>query len=179
MYDLSNLLIKHIVFNKITFFISWFLILQNQYYVHMAWNTVFIINIVHFQFCWFKQVKKCSVIVIWIFRGKFKLCIFTKHLLLIINLHELQAYKFVKFSDLAKNWYFCTPIIVIFSVAHPLIQKLLIYEQSSWNALNICSNKNLIGGSLWKLKISTQKSHFGDDTIYEVIMQELVWKWHH
>ena len=54
------------------------------------------------------------------------------YMLLIINLHELQAYKFVKFSDLAKNWYFCTPIIVIFSVApQPLIQKLLIYEQSS------------------------------------------------
>ena len=45
--------------------------------------------------------------------------VYTKHLLLIINLHELQAYKFVKFSDLAKNWYFCTPIIIIFSVAPP------------------------------------------------------------
>ena len=56
-----------------------------------------------------------------IFRGKFKMCIFNKNVLLIINLHDQQ------FSDLAKNWQFKTPIIVNISVPHRSILKQLIY----------------------------------------------------
>ena len=33
------------------------------------------------------------------------MCMDTKHSLLIINLHEQQAYAFVQFSDLAKKWH--------------------------------------------------------------------------
>ena len=77
---------------------------------------------------------------------KKKLCIHTKHSSLIINLHEQQAYTFVQFSDLAKNWHFCTSIIVNMSKPHPSIQKVLIYNESSENALNVCGYKNWIGG---------------------------------
>ena len=56
-------------------------------------------------------------------RGKSKICIYTKHLLLIINLHEQQAYTVVQLSDLAKNWHFCTPIIVNISIPQSLDPK--------------------------------------------------------
>ena len=47
-------------------------------------------------------------------------CLYTKHSLLITNLHEQWTYKFVQFSDFAKNWHLWTPIIVNISVAPPL-----------------------------------------------------------
>ena len=63
------------------------------------------------------------------YRGTSTQCIYTKHSLIIINLniHEQQAYKFVKFTDKDEKWHCCTPDI---SVPHPSIQKLLMYEQS-------------------------------------------------
>ena len=66
--------------------------------------------------------------------------------MLIINLHEQQAYTFVQFSDLAKNWQFCTPIIVNISIPPPLNLKIWIYKESSENALNVCGYKNWIRG---------------------------------
>ena len=48
------------------------------------------------------------------------MCIYPKHSSLIMNLHEQQAYAFAQFSDLAKNWHFCTPIIVNISI-HPFL----------------------------------------------------------
>ena len=47
----------------------------------------------------------------------------TKHSLLIIHLNEHHAYTFVQSSDLAKNWHFCTLIIVKIFVAPPLDPK--------------------------------------------------------
>ena len=77
----------------------------------------------------------------------------------------------------------------IFLMPHPSIQKLLIYKESSENALNACSSKNWIGGwgvgEIWEISMqillfSTQKSYFCDnDVIYDVIMQEPVRKWRH
>ena len=77
----------------------------------------------------------------------------------------------------------------IFLYPHPLIQKVLIYKESSGNALNIRGYKNWFEGwgicELWKnnvliLLILTQKLYFGDDdAIYDVIIQETVRKWRH
>ena len=47
-------------------------------------------------------------------------CLYTKHSLLTTNLHEQWAYRFVQFSDFAKNWHLWTPIIVNISVAPTL-----------------------------------------------------------
>ena len=78
-----------------------------------------------------------------IFRGMSKLCIYTKHSLLMINLKEQQAYEFVQFSDFAKNSHLCTPIIVNIFVALCSLQKLSKCEESSFkNSLNVCSKKN-------------------------------------
>ena len=59
-----------------------------------------------------------------------------------------------------------------------------MYKESSENALNICGYKNWIKGwgvcELWKnniLILLTSKNFGDDDTIYEVIIQEPVWKW--
>ena len=41
----------------------------------------------------------------------------------IINLHEQETYKFVQFSDIAKNWNVCTPIIVNISNPNPRSKK--------------------------------------------------------
>ena len=77
------------------------------------------------------EIWNCSIFVMWIFKGKSKLCIITKHSSLIINLHKQQAYKFVQFSDLiAKNWQICTPTNVNISVPTPQSEKLLIYKES-------------------------------------------------
>ena len=66
----------------------------------------------------------CTIFVIWIFRGKSKPCKHTKHLLLIIDLHEQQAYKFVQLNfRFSQNWQFCTPIIVNISIPPPLDPK--------------------------------------------------------
>ena len=62
--------------------------------------------------------------VIWIIRRKFKLCMYAKHSLITINLLETKAYTFVQFSDLAKIWHFCTPIIVNISIPSPLDPKI-------------------------------------------------------
>ena len=50
--------------------------------------------------------------------------IYTKHSLLTIDLLEQNAYGFVQFSDFAKNWRFCTPIIVNISIPPPLDPKI-------------------------------------------------------
>ena len=48
------------------------------------------------------EICNGTIFVIWIFRGKSKLCVCTKHLLLIINLfEEQQAYTVVQLSELA------------------------------------------------------------------------------
>ena len=59
-----------------------------------------------------------------------------------------------------------------------------MYKESSENALNICGYKNWIKGwgvcELWKnniLILLISKNFGNDDTIYEVIIQEPVWKW--
>ena len=88
------------------------------------------------------EIWSCTIFVIWVFRGKSKLSIYTKHSSLIINLYEQQALTFVPFSDSAKNWRFCTHIIVNISIPHPSIQKVLIYKESSENALNVCGYKD-------------------------------------
>ena len=69
--------------------------------------------------------------LIWIFRGMSKLCIYTKHLLLMINLDEQQAYTVVQLFVFAENWHFCTPIIVNIFIPQPLDPKLLLYKESS------------------------------------------------
>ena len=107
--------------------------------------------------------------------------------LLLIEWNEQQAYTFVKFSDIGKNCIldiyhrqnFCCPT--------PSILKLLIYEESYENTLNVCSNKNWIGSwgvcEIWEktmliLLISAQKSYFcHNDAIFDVIVQEPVRKW--
>ena len=52
-------------------------------------------------------------------------------------MHEQQAYTFVKFSDLAKNWLFCTPIYT-----PPLDLKSFDNKEFSENALNVYGYKN-------------------------------------
>ena len=69
----------------------------------------------------------------------------------------------------------------IFLYPHPSIQKLLLYKESSYNALNICGYKNWIGGlgickfcenNILIFLISKQKLFFGDDdAIYDVIIK--------
>ena len=66
-----------------------------------------------------------TIFVIWIIRGKSKLCIYTKHSLITIDLLEQLAGAFVQFSDLAKNWHFCTPINVNISKPPPLDPKIV------------------------------------------------------
>ena len=78
------------------------------------------------------EIWGCSVFDIWVFTGKSKLCIHIKHSLLIINLHEQQAYPFVQVSDLAKNWHFCTPIIVNMSMPPPLDPKSFDIQRIFW-----------------------------------------------
>ena len=63
-----------------------------------------------------------------------------QNLLLIINLHEQQAYTVVQLSDLAKNWHFCTPIIVNISIPQPLDPKTFGFFLSSMNIVIIVSN---------------------------------------
>lgn len=60
------------------------------------------------------------------FSGMSSQCIDIKDLLITINLHlhEQQAYKFVKFSDINEEWSYCPPDVVNFPVPHPSIQKL-------------------------------------------------------
>ena len=70
------------------------------------------------------EILNCMIFVILIIRVKSKLCIYTKHSLLTFNLLEQYADEFVQFSDLAKNWHFCTPIIVNISIPPPLDQKI-------------------------------------------------------
>ena len=49
---------------------------------------------------------------------------YAEHSLLTINLMEQYAHAFVQFSDLAKNWHLCTPIIVNISIPPPLDPKI-------------------------------------------------------
>ena len=76
------------------------------------------------------EIWNRTIFVIWIIRGKSKLFIYTKHSLLTINFPE-QAYAFVQFSDLAKNWHICTPIIVNIYIPTPLDNTILIYIEFS------------------------------------------------
>ena len=92
------------------------------------------------------EIWSRTILVIWVYREKSKLCIYTKHSSLVINLHEQQVHTFVQFSDLAKNWHFAHLLLSKFLYPHPSIQKLLIYKESSENALNICGYKNWISG---------------------------------
>ena len=71
----------------------------------------------------------------------------------------------------------------------PSIQKVLICKESSENAMKDCGHKNWIEGwgvfKIWKnniliLLILIQKLYFvDDDAMYDVIIQEPVWKWRH
>ena len=71
--------------------------------------------------CWLNLWSmELYIFFIWIFRGKSILCIHTKHSLLIINLHEQQAYTVVQRTDLAKSLHFCTPFNVNISIPRPL-----------------------------------------------------------
>ena len=58
-----------------------------------------------------------------------KLCIYTKHLLLMINLDEQQAYTVVQLFDFAENWHFCTPIIVNIFIPPPLDPKTFVIQR--------------------------------------------------
>ena len=50
---------------------------------------------------------------------------------MVYNLHEQQAFTYFQFSDLAKNWHLCTPVIVNILYPHPSIQKkVFIYKES-------------------------------------------------
>ena len=60
------------------------------------------------------------------FRGKSKLCIYTKHLLLMINLDEQQSCTVVQLPDFAENCHFCTPVIVNISILPPLDPKTFV-----------------------------------------------------
>ena len=59
-------------------------------------------------------------------------------------MNEQHAYTFVQSSDIAKNWHFAHLSSSIFLYPHPSIQKVLIYTESSENALNVCGYKNWI-----------------------------------
>ena len=75
------------------------------------------------------EIRNCTIFVICIFRGKPKLCIYNNHSLLIINLHEQQAYTFFfHFSYLNKNLHFWTSVIINISVPSPLEPKNPIYK---------------------------------------------------
>ena len=52
---------------------------------------------------------------------------------MIINLHEQYVYTVVQFSDLAKNWQFCTPIIVNIVIHPPLDPKTFDIQRIVWN----------------------------------------------
>ena len=56
-----------------------------------------------------------------------------KHSLLIINLHDQQADTFVKFSNLANNWHFCTPFIINISISPPLDPKSFYIQRIFFN----------------------------------------------
>ena len=62
------------------------------------------------------EIWNCPIFCYIIIGRKSKLRINTKHSLSKINLHEQQAYTFVKFSDIAKN----LPFVTLISVAPPL-----------------------------------------------------------
>ena len=63
-------------------------------------------------FCYINNKRKVQIV-------------YTKHSLLITNLHQQQAYTYFQFSDIAENWHFCTLIIVNISVALLLNPKTL------------------------------------------------------
>lgn len=89
------------------------------------------------QYC---EIRNYSYFFIWMFGGKSKLLIYTKYL--INNWSEKKLHKFVHFSDLAKNWYICTHIIVHYSVAKPLdpiflYKWIIILRYPSHNVPNI------------------------------------------
>ena len=88
----------------------------------------------------------------------------------IINLHEQETYKFVQFSDIAKNWNVCTPIIVNISNPNPRSKKFW-YTKSFENTLNVCGYKNWIGRwgvcELWKNNIQ----------ILPILTKKIVFRW--
>ena len=91
------------------------------------------------------EILNCTIFVILICSRTSTQCLYTKHSLIIINLHmhEQQAYKFVKFSDIDEKWHCCTPDS---SEPNPSIQKLLMYGELSWKGLTVYGIKNSTGG---------------------------------
>ena len=137
------------------------------------------------------EIWNCTVFVTLVFRRKSKLCIIyvpTIHRLKLIFMNNRHIH-LSNFLIKLKIGIFAHLSLSIFLYPHPSIQKVLIYKESSENALNVCGYKNWIKVwgvcELWKnniliLLISTQKLYFGDDdAIYDVIIQEPVWKWRH
>ena len=85
----------------------------------------------------------------------------TVQILLITNLHNKFAWTagihIFQFSDLAKNWQFCTPIITNISIPPPLDRKNFDIQRIFWKCSNVCGYKNSIVGigvcELWKNSI--------------------------
>ena len=65
-----------------------------------------------------------------------------------INLDEQQTFTVAQLPNfnLLKITFFAHLLLSIFLYPHPSIQKLLLYKESSYNALNVRNNKNWIGG---------------------------------
>ena len=98
-------------------------------------------------------------------------------------MNEQHAYTFVKYSDIPKNWHFCTLIIVNISVAPSRRSINFWYTKIHLKTLKtsvVTEIRSKVGvyvnyekNNLLILLISTQKSYFCDnDAIYEVIMKK-------
>ena len=60
-----------------------------------------------------------------------------------MNNRHLQLFNFLILLRIA---FFAHLLLSIFLYPHPSIQKLMLYKESSYNVLNVCYNKNWIGG---------------------------------
>ena len=112
------------------------------------------------------EILTCTIFVIWIFKGKSKLRIYAKQLLLVINLDEQQAKTVVQLSDFAKNLRFFTPMVVNISIPPPLDPKTFVIQSIFLKRSKRLWLQNWIGVldvcKLWKnnipiLLISIQK----------------------
>ena len=70
------------------------------------------------------EIWSCTIFVIWVFRGKSKLSIYTKHLLLMFNLDERQTCTVFNFLILLKISIFAHLSLSIFLYPHPSIKNL-------------------------------------------------------
>ena len=102
--------------------------------------------------------------------------------MLIINLNEQHAYKFFQSSDIAKDWHFCTLIIVNISVAPPLDPKTFDIKKNHLKTFltSVVTKIRLEVGAYAKFEkitcnfanLNTKVVFCDNHAIYDVIMQE-------